>query len=417
MAKRPFGLGFWAVADQGLFAGSNFILNVLLARWLIPQEYGTFVAVYSVFALVSVLHDALLIEPMLVFGPGKYKERMRRYLGALLYGHLGFSVVAGLALAAVGVIFALAGAGTLSTTLIALAATAPLILFFWLVRRACYAIFRPYLAALAGALYMALMLAGAYLLYRSDQVSPPLAFGLMGGSSLIAGALLLMRLGTGSPSGEAGLAREAFRDHLGYGRWSVATRGTTWITESSYLLLLPLWGGLGATAAIRALMNLIMPILQAYSALATILLPSLIRERGGEGFQRLARLSMVLFVASSVAYWIALVIFHQPLISWLYGGRYTEYGELVWALAALPLLVGAGEVLSTVLRALGGVGRVFWAGVAAVAVSLTLGLGAMVLLGVAGAVVWLLASRIAGLGVMAWSLDRVRRAQEGGPGS
>ena len=36
------GKGSLAVLDQGLFAGSNFLLNVLLARWLAPSGLRRF---------------------------------------------------------------------------------------------------------------------------------------------------------------------------------------------------------------------------------------------------------------------------------------------------------------------------------------------------------------------------------------
>ena len=81
------GKGSLAILDQGLFAGSNFLLNVLLARWLDPADYGAFALAYSVFLLLGVFHTAILTEPMLVFGPGKYRERFHEYLGILLRGH------------------------------------------------------------------------------------------------------------------------------------------------------------------------------------------------------------------------------------------------------------------------------------------------------------------------------------------
>ena len=56
--------GFWAIADQALFAISNLIVNVLLARWLTPREYGAFVTAYVVLILVSVAHGGLLIEEL-----------------------------------------------------------------------------------------------------------------------------------------------------------------------------------------------------------------------------------------------------------------------------------------------------------------------------------------------------------------
>src|ERR1700685_915370 len=81
------GKGSLAVLDQGLFASSNFLLNVLLARWLAPADYGAFALAYSIFLLLLVLHNALLTAPMLVFGSGKYRERFREYLGVLLRVH------------------------------------------------------------------------------------------------------------------------------------------------------------------------------------------------------------------------------------------------------------------------------------------------------------------------------------------
>ena len=67
--------------------GTNFVVNILLARWLTPAEYGAFALAYSVFVLLGVFHIAILIEPMLVFGPGRYRERFPEYLGILLRGH------------------------------------------------------------------------------------------------------------------------------------------------------------------------------------------------------------------------------------------------------------------------------------------------------------------------------------------
>src|SRR5829696_8092535 len=78
--------GFWAVADQGLFATSNFVLNIMLARWLSPQDYGAFAAMFAVFLLVGTIHTGLLTEPMLVFGSARYKDRLSEYLGTLLGG-------------------------------------------------------------------------------------------------------------------------------------------------------------------------------------------------------------------------------------------------------------------------------------------------------------------------------------------
>src|SRR5581483_10624916 len=85
--------GVLAVTDQGLMSGSNFILSVLLARWLAPEQYGAYALALSVFYFVSSVHQALLLEPMSVLGTSEYSKVRREYTGALLWFQGGFSIL------------------------------------------------------------------------------------------------------------------------------------------------------------------------------------------------------------------------------------------------------------------------------------------------------------------------------------
>jgi len=73
------------VADQGLFGGGNFLISVLLARWLEPAAYGAFAVAYSIFLFLASLCSALLTEPMMAFGPGKYAPSFPEYFRVLVY--------------------------------------------------------------------------------------------------------------------------------------------------------------------------------------------------------------------------------------------------------------------------------------------------------------------------------------------
>ena len=64
--RRGLGTGAFAVLDQALFAGSSFSINILLARWLPPVQYGAFALAFFLFLLLGALHTAVLTEPMLV---------------------------------------------------------------------------------------------------------------------------------------------------------------------------------------------------------------------------------------------------------------------------------------------------------------------------------------------------------------
>lgn len=398
-----------------MFATSNFVLNILLARWLTPQDYGAFGTAFAVFLLVGGLHTATLTEPMLVFGPGRYKGHLSEYLGALIYGHVGFAAIGSVALLLAGLGFALWGQTSLSTVLLALALAEPFILLLWLMRRACYARLEPHLAVSGGAWYMLLMLAGAYAVYRFGWLSTATALGVMAISSFAVSLWLAVRLRVKQPSLQKGeLARDALYNHWRYGRWSVANKGLSWVPHNIFYLLLPIWGGLAASASFKALMNLLMPILQANSALSVLLLPTLVRAREHSNFGSSVRLALVPFVLAPALYWVLLGAFHSPVISLLYGGRYTEYAHLFWLLGLVPVVAAIKEVMSQSLRALERPDWLFWAYAFSAVIAGTFGAWCVYVWGIVGAGAGLVFTQgIAAVLVTALLLILRRRSPDG----
>lgn len=411
---RWFRKGSWAVADQGLFAVSNFALNVLMARWLTPQDYGAFSVAFTIFLLIGMFHTVVLTEPMLVFGPGRYKGRLSEYLGVLLYGHLGFAALSSLLLLLTGLGFSLSGSSVISAVLLALALTGPFILLLWLMRRACYALLEPRLAAWGGALYMALMIAVAYILYQLEWLSAASAFGVMGFSSLVVSLWLIIHLrATPPPLRGNKLARDALEDHWRYGRWSAATGALMWV-PNLYFLLLPIWGGLEATASLKALGNLILPVMQANTALGILLLPALVQARGRARFDALVCLTLVPFILGPVLYWLLLGVLHRPLVIWLYGGQYAEHADLLWILGLLPVGLGIAAVFGAALRALERPDKIFWAYAFSAGWILTLGMVVLFTWGIAGAAVSLLANSVATAAIMGYFFTTLRKSGKGG---
>ena len=51
--REVMSKGVIAVFEESLFAGSNFLVGVLLGRWLKPMDYGAFTAAYSLFLLLG----------------------------------------------------------------------------------------------------------------------------------------------------------------------------------------------------------------------------------------------------------------------------------------------------------------------------------------------------------------------------
>lgn len=373
--RRWGGRGFWAILDQGSFAGANFLLNVLLARWLAPEDYGGFAVAFSLFLLLSTFHAALLIEPMLVFGSGRYSETFDRYLALLLRAHVVVSLAITAALLATAAGFALAfGVDERTPTLVALAAASPFVLFQWLMRRSCYVHMNPRAAALAGSGYLAAVVAGAAALFHFGLLSAVTAIGLMALASLLAGLAIWRRprplgadIGLLSPFG-----REVLREHWRYGRWATASAALTWVPGNLFYVVLPARAGLDATAALRAVVNLTIPVVQFGGAFGTILLPAMVRARGTGALARLARNAVALFAAMALAYYGFLLAFAEPLMAWLYAGRYDAYSGIIWVVGLLPLTAGLTMVFGAVLRACEAPALVFWSYVASSAVAVLL---------------------------------------------
>ena len=391
-AKRWLGKGFWAIMDQGLFAASNFALNIMLARWLTPTDYGAFSVAYTLFLLFGTFHTALLTEPMLVFGPGKYKERFRDYLGVLLRGHWRFGV-------AIGLVFVLAGAilwvleSSLAPAIFVLAIASPFVLFQWLMRRACYVTLQPHFAAYAGVLYMVLMLGGLFGLYYYGVLNAVTGLGVMAFASLGSGLWLVRQLSVPrAPKKASELMRVSMRDHWNYGQWALGTAILTWVPGNAFLLLLPTWWGLEASGTYRAMLNLLLPMMNVTTALGTVLLPALVKQKAKGGFRGLTLRLTLLFMVAPVIYWLLLGSFGEPIIRLLYGGKYLEYAHLLWLAALIPVFAAAAAVSGAALRALELPNKLFIAYAWSTALTLTVGLALVYLQGVSGALLgWLLA--------------------------
>jgi O-antigen/teichoic acid export membrane protein len=403
---------FWAVADQALFAGANFVLSVITARWLSRTEYGAFAVAYAVFLLVGAFHTALLTEPMLVFGSSRYRERLGRYVLMLTRFHWIFSIGGSLLLAVGALWMELRGPGVLVESLFATAVSTPPILYLWLRRRVCYVRLAPRQAAIGGTIYLSASLTIVYITNLLGLLTPGRAVMIMGASSVMA------VLGMGSVlEGESGridraLMTEGLRDHWRYGRWAIVATTLAWIPGNIGYILLPLWLGLEAPGAMRALMNLALPMLHFNTALGSLLVPIFAEKRHGGDFDRtLIRVSSAMGCIA-IVYWVGLAVLGAWILRWAYGGQYVEYAGWLWMVGALPTSAGIVTVTSSALRALELPHQIALVYAAVAVGAMTAGAVLIAWQGVAGAIVGLFASSSLTAAGMSFLLVRARAGQE-----
>jgi O-antigen/teichoic acid export membrane protein len=383
--------GGLAILDQGIFAGSNFVISVLLARWMAPEQYGSYAVAFAVFLFIVNFHQALLLEPMLVFGSSVYRNCLRHYLKALLLLHLGMSLAIVLVLSiSAGTAFKLGQANGLPGALIGVAFAAPSVLLFWLIKRTFYLNLSPAPSAAAAVLYCALTMGGLAVVYKHGLLSPLSALLLMGFGSLAGSAVLLVYLGFRLPSSQdASRLLDIWRRHWRYGRWALGANAMMWIPINMFYPLLSRFSGMAQAGELKALMNFASPMLQTCAALSSLMLPysaRMLAEKGSAGVSVVLRRMTLLCVGCAVPYWVALYLFRGPAFRILYSGQYTEVVYLLPVVALVSIFGSAFFGPSIVLRSMESPRLVFAAVAFSSCIALAVGIPVTRALGVTGAV-------------------------------
>ena len=105
-----------------------------------------------------------------------------------------------------------------------------------------------------------------------------------------------------------------------------------------FTLFLPIWWGLEASAAYKALINMFLPMMHVTTALGAIFLPVLVEKRGLPNFRHLVLLFSIFVVLITVIYWVLLGVFSEVIIRFLYTGKYLEYVDLLWLTGIIPIM-------------------------------------------------------------------------------
>ncbi len=266
-----------SILDQVLISGSNFLLSVMLARWLAPEEYGYYGIVYAVFLLLVWLHSALVLEPLTVFGSGRYLDQIQAYFRANLKLNTWLTIVLSSSLVVTGLI---AGAdGALTNPFLSVALSLPLIFLYWFFRRECYVLGQPSLALIGGVLYFLGILSGGVLFYATGLISASAALILLGVASILPALVLSVMIRRKVSPHEETQAPVELSEVLGlhweYGRWVVATGVVYWLVNLMYVPVVGLILGLEKAGLFKAFQTLFLPIEHILTALGLLLLPRL----------------------------------------------------------------------------------------------------------------------------------------------
>lgn len=411
--------GASSVLQQGLFAGAHFVMNVLLARWLAPSAYGAFALAYAVFLLLLMSYSASFCEPIMVYGSSRYADAFPAYIRIVLRAHFLIPLPLILLMACATPLLGRFYTHDFQVAFLVLSLSSPFLLLIWLCRSAFYAQLNPHAGTIAGACYFVLLISLVSILRHYGALSPATAVGCMALSALAVSAGCLYRFrprGTRLDPVPEWKSTHIMADHWRYGRWSTLTAFAAWIPTNIFYLILPERFGLESTAALRALMNLMYPLLQSVSALVILLIPVLVRQLTREGPRKVKRTTVQLvslFVPVAVLYFLFLAMFGTRILRFLYAGRYSDISTwAVLAVGSVPITSGVIGLLGAALRALDLPRLVFWGCLASAILALTLGAAVTLRYGVTGATYALVFDDVPAVALLTFFLVRFKGPAE-----
>lgn len=320
--------GFWSVVDQGVVSAGNFITTILVARCLLPSEYGIYSLVFAAMLLMIFFHGAVIVYGLSLHGAGGTEAALRPLVGASIVMTVGLGAVLG---AATGVIAVLLGRMWLFPWVM-------LAVLFWQLqetsRRALMSRLRHRDAVWGDTVrYLAQVTCIAYLFF-AHRLTLTSAFAAM---FITAAAGWLIQIG------QLKLCRRDFGGALrilpkfwAAGRWALLV-GVTQAFIGQALLWFLAFRGMLEVASFQSLLNLVRVTNPMMFAIGSVVLPTVAARRGSPvaGLQSARRYGFMGALAL-LPYFSAILLFPRLALRLLYGAS-SPYLELAVGLRLLVL--------------------------------------------------------------------------------
>lgn len=402
-----------ALADQATVAGSNFLFQMVVARYASVEEFAAFALGYTGIALATAVHAGLVAEPILVHVASVSGAERREYLASVLRFNARISAAVALAAFAIGAVAMLSGSRAVGHAVLAMSIAVPAILLQRLSRSISYGVGSPVDALRSTAIYASVSVLLAILAGRAGFLNGWGAYLplLLGG---VAGSWTLRGIGGSTSGGHASTSDRFVKSmHFGIGSWSAGAQVLSWVPWNAFLMVVSWFRPADDVASFRVALTLFLPALHAMWALSPLLVPKFAdsRRRGEARWTSLWR-PIAGAVGGALIFSVVLVLARHSLIGIAFGERYLEAAEYAVWLAVLPVMTALTVVVEAYFRAARLQRHVFFARLAGVTIGLAAGVPLVMRFGVLGAIVSQAATLVAGFAILMTSASRLSTPQE-----
>jgi O-antigen/teichoic acid export membrane protein len=378
--------------DQAIVSGANFVIGLVLARFLGPADYGQFVLTYNIILLIGGIQAALIISPMMVAGSTLTSEQKPRYYRAVTAQQFLFCLVVGVVILVAmkigGPYVPQWGMDSLLWPLLFATASVLTQDFF---RRYFFASDRADRAAVNDLLTHGgkfALLAGLGLAGHLTVVH---ALTVVGGASALGFVLaFIASRNERSVVSQSSALRQVAHKHWMFGRWLLAESLVYWCGSQLVIYMAGQVVSTSLVGAMSAAQNVVGMVNILFLALENLVPSRAAAIYANGGKVALTRyLKRVTAIGGAVILGIVLFasIWSEFWLKLFYGSAYAGYGWMIIWWSAYYLMGFLQRPLSVGLRVLGDTKNIFLASLFAAVVAITLSYPLIRFLGSIGAMI------------------------------
>jgi O-antigen/teichoic acid export membrane protein len=403
---RLLGRESWALTDQAVVSATNFLTNIMLARFMGLREFGVFALAWMSVLFANSIQNALIVAPMMSIGPKQEELERPRYFGAIFFHEFILALLC-FVLVFIGLLCSSRFFSHVNLHHLALPLAVSALAYQGqdFIRRYFFSIRRNRCALLDDLISYLPQLPIIFLLHRWGRLTSATALWAMAATSLVglaAGWLWIEPLQFRWQAIESVWLR-----HWKISRWLTGSAALVWTSSNFFIVAAPIYYGAAAAGVLKAAQNIMGVTHVWFQGLDNIVPAETARRLHKCGAQ-----AMLAYTKSVITRWGGLTLLFAAVLSiapgfWLsllYGPQMLHYGYVLRQYGLLYVIVFVGGPLRAGLQALEFTVPIFWSYLVMTGCAFLFAVPLAKSLGISGTLIGMIGSQILFQGIVGISL-------------
>jgi len=342
----------WAILDQMMISGVNFLTGIILARYLGLEEFGIFTLVWMPLLFLNSYQMSMILSPMMSIGPKQNDEDNPVYYGTVLLQQIVFSCLSFLLLySGIKISVLISPHWNIHDLALPVAVSALVFQLQDFLRRYFFTKQRPLLAFINDAISYLGQLALIVWLANTMELDTEIALWIIAATSALAVVFGIFFIE--NVKWDIKFTKKVIKHHWDFSKWLIASTFLHWGTANLFMIVAGGVLGVTAVGAMKAAYNLVGIVHILFLGLENIVpirAAYILHNKGKkELVHYLTKIGLFATTATAILCGV-IIIDPEFLIGFIYGKDFVGYGYLLYWCAGIYFVISLGLPLRNGLR-------------------------------------------------------------------